>query len=96
MGWDVRDHKPNLSRYEVNLLIEHAQHSGAPIIDEPHPTYANLIGKIERKAHLGVVYTDFTEIRAGSCLARKRRFFDDECVRPAPSALLLGSAQAGH
>ena len=68
MGWDVRDRKPNLSRYDVNLLIEHAQHSGAPIIDEPHPTYANLIGKIERKAHLGVVYTDFTEIRAGSCL----------------------------
>lgn len=68
MGWDVHDRKPNLSRYEVNLLIEHAQHSGAPIIDEPHPTYANLIGKIERKAHLGVVYTDFTEIKAGSCL----------------------------
>ena len=68
LGWDVRDRKPNLTRYEVNLLIEHAQHSGAPIIDEPHPTYANLIGKIERKAHLGVVYTDFTEIKAGSCL----------------------------
>jgi lon-related putative ATP-dependent protease len=64
----MRDRKPNLTRYEVNLLIEHAQHSGAPIIDEPHPTYANLIGKIERKAHLGVVYTDFTEVKAGSCL----------------------------
>ncbi|PJA81201.1 MAG: ATP-dependent protease, partial [Nitrospirae bacterium CG_4_9_14_3_um_filter_51_5] len=68
LGWDVRDRKPNLTRYEVNLLIEHTQHSGAPIIDEPHPTYANLIGKIERKAHLGVVYTDLTEIKAGSCL----------------------------
>ncbi|MEJ2232253.1 MAG: AAA family ATPase, partial [Nitrospirales bacterium] len=68
LGWDARDRKPNLTRYEVNLLLEHGQQSGAPIVDESHPTYANLIGKIERKAHLGVVYTDFTEIRAGSCL----------------------------
>lgn len=63
LGWDARDRKPNLTRYEVNLLIEQAKESGAPIVDEPHPTYANLIGKIERKAHLGVVYTDFTETR---------------------------------
>ena len=68
LGWDARDHKPNLTRYEVNLLIEHPNETGAPIIDEPHPTYANLIGKIERKSHMGVVYTDFTEIKAGSCL----------------------------
>jgi len=68
LGWDAKDHKPNLIRYEVNLLVEHAQETGAPIIDEPHPTYANLIGKIERKSHMGVVYTDFTEIKAGSCL----------------------------
>ncbi|MEX2490973.1 MAG: ATP-binding protein [Nitrospirales bacterium] len=68
LGLDLGDRKPSLIRYEVNLLIEHAQNSGAPIIDESHPTYGNLIGKIERKAHLGVVYTDFTEIKAGSCL----------------------------
>ncbi len=68
LGWDARDHKPNLIRYEVNLLLEHVQETGAPIIDEPHPTYSNLIGKIERKSHMGVVYTDFSEIKAGSCL----------------------------
>jgi len=68
LGWDARDQKPNLTRYEVNLLVEHPQQTGAPIIDEPHPTYTNLIGKIERKSHMGVVYTDFTEIKAGSCL----------------------------
>jgi len=38
------------------------------VIDEPHPTYTNLIGKIERRAHMGVMYTDFTEIRAGALL----------------------------
>ncbi len=68
LGWDVRDQKPNLIRYEVNLIVEQPQETGAPIIDEPHPTYANLVGKIERKSHMGVVYTDFTEIKAGSFL----------------------------
>ncbi len=68
LGWDARNHKPNLTRYEVNLLIEHTQETGAPIIDEPHPTYGNLIGKIERKSQMGVVYTDLTEIKAGSSL----------------------------
>ncbi len=59
---------PDLTRYQVNLVVEHATDKGAPVVDESHPTYANLIGKIERKAHLGVVYTDFTEIKAGAVL----------------------------
>ena len=60
--------RTDLTRYQVNLLVEHAADQGAPVIDESHPTYANLIGKIERKAHMGVMYTDFTEIKAGALL----------------------------
>ncbi|MEW6544737.1 MAG: ATP-binding protein [Nitrospirota bacterium] len=58
----------DLVRYQVNLIVEHEPGEGAPVVDESHPTYANLIGKIERKSHLGVVYTDFTEIKAGAIL----------------------------
>ena len=68
LGLDKMDHQPNLTRYQVNLLLEHNLEEGAPVIDETHPTYANLIGRIERKSHLGAVYTDFTEIRSGTCL----------------------------
>jgi len=60
--------RADLSRFQVNLLVEHESSSGAPVVDEPHPTYTNLIGKIERRAHLGVMYTDFTQIRAGAVL----------------------------
>ncbi len=60
--------QPEAARYQVNLIVEHAAASGAPVVVESHPTYANLIGKIERKAHLGVVFTDFTEIKAGAIL----------------------------
>lgn len=68
LGLEVSNPKPNLVRYEINLLVEHRADGGAPVIDETHPTYMNLIGKIERKAHLGVMYTDFMEIKAGALL----------------------------
>lgn len=67
-GLTATGRHPDLTRYQVNLVVEHAADKGAPVVDESHPTYANLIGKIERKAHLGVVYTDFTEIKAGAVL----------------------------
>jgi lon-related putative ATP-dependent protease len=65
-GLELR--RPDMTRYLVNLIVEHDPTDGAPVIDESHPTYTNLIGKIERRAHMGVMYTDFTEIRAGAVL----------------------------
>jgi len=60
--------RADMTRYEVNVIVDHDPKHGAPVIDESHPTYTNLIGKIERRAHMGVMYTDFTEIRAGALL----------------------------
>jgi len=60
--------RPDMSRFLVNLIVQHDPSEGAPVIDESHPTHTNLIGKIERRAHMGVMYTDFTEIRAGAVL----------------------------
>ena len=57
-----------ITRFAVNLIVARDAAAGAPVVDESHPTYSNLIGKIERRAHLGVMYTDFTEIRAGAML----------------------------
>ncbi|HSA84616.1 MAG TPA: ATP-binding protein [Nitrospira sp.] len=59
---------PDMTRFLVNLIVQHESTEGAPVVDESHPTYSNLIGKIERKAQMGVMYTDFTEIRAGAVL----------------------------
>ncbi|MBI4001687.1 MAG: AAA family ATPase [Nitrospira defluvii] len=60
--------RPDMARFSVNLIVAHEATAGAPVVDESHPTYGNLIGKIERRAHLGVMYTDFTEIKAGAML----------------------------
>lgn len=53
-------------RYKVNLLVDNSETRGAPIVEELHPTYANLIGRIDRRARFGAVYTNFTMIRSGA------------------------------
>lgn len=53
-------------RYDINLFVDNAETSGAPIIFEDHPTISNLMGAIEREAELGALVTDFTLITAGS------------------------------
>ncbi len=55
-------------RYRVNLFVDNTKMEGAPLIEESHPTYPNLVGRIEKKARLGTLQTDFTLIRAGSIL----------------------------
>ncbi|HSL33367.1 MAG TPA: AAA family ATPase [Candidatus Limnocylindrales bacterium] len=53
-------------RYTVNVLVRHDAEAGAPIVIDDHPTYANLVGRIEYVAQLGTLVTDFTLVRAGA------------------------------
>jgi len=63
---DARIGSP-FDRYEVNVLISQAgQTSAVPIVEEPHPTLANLIGSIEHISHQGVLVTNFRLIKAGA------------------------------
>src|SRR5690606_42134432 len=54
-------------RYMVNVLISR-EDGAAPVIEEPNPTFANLLGRIEHRVLQGVLTTDFLMIRAGSLL----------------------------
>jgi lon-related putative ATP-dependent protease len=54
------------ARYLVNVVVDHSQCQGAPIVYESNPTYRNLVGRIEQEARFGALTTDFTHIRAGS------------------------------
>jgi len=53
-------------RYGVNLLIDHNEQDAAPVVFEDHPTFSNLIGRVEHQARMGVLTTDFHMIRAGA------------------------------
>lgn len=53
------------NRFGVNLFVDNAELTGAPVIACDHPTESNLLGSLEREAELGALYTDFTLAKAG-------------------------------
>lgn len=53
-------------RYRINLVVDHSEHTSAPVVQEELPAHGNLIGRIEHQAHMGALVTDFTLIRAGA------------------------------
>ena len=57
-----------LQRYRVNILTHQESIMGAPVIFESNPTYHNVMGRIEKRAYMGTVTTDFTMVQAGSLL----------------------------
>ncbi|MFC5301897.1 Lon protease family protein [Azospira restricta] len=56
----------SVQRYLVNLFVDNAGTAGPPVVCEDHPTFQNLIGRVEHLAHLGVLVSNFTLIRAGA------------------------------
>ncbi|HTH15153.1 MAG TPA: ATP-binding protein [Magnetospirillum sp.] len=55
-----------IRRYRVNVLVNNASVTGAPVVYEDHPTQPNLIGRTEHFAHYGALITDFNLIKPGS------------------------------
>lgn len=55
-----------LRRYHVNLMVDSAEQTGAPVVYESNPTYLNLTGRVEQMAHMGTLVTDFTLIKPGA------------------------------
>ncbi len=59
-------HEAKFRRYQVNVLVDHSESQGAPVVYEEHPTYNNLIGRIEHIAQMGALVTDFNLIKPGA------------------------------
>jgi lon-related putative ATP-dependent protease len=59
-------HETLFRRYRVNLLVDNAAHTHAPVVYEDNPTYDRLLGTIEYRAEMGALTTDFTLIRPGA------------------------------
>jgi lon-related putative ATP-dependent protease len=56
----------DLHRYRVNLVVANEPEKPAPIVYEDHPSYSNLVGRVEHIAQFGALVTNFTLIRSGS------------------------------
>ncbi|MBM3356949.1 MAG: ATP-dependent protease [Betaproteobacteria bacterium] len=57
---------PSFRRYGINVLVQCEEGGGAPVCSEDHPTYQNLIGRVEHVPQFGTLLTDFTLIRPGA------------------------------
>jgi predicted ATP-dependent protease len=53
-------------RYWVNLMVDHGESHGAPVVYEDHPAFQNLVGRIEYIAQFGALLTDFNLIKPGA------------------------------
>jgi len=53
-------------KYRVNVVVDNAKGSGAPIVDERNPNYPNLFGQLEYRAQFGGMVTDHTMIKGGA------------------------------
>jgi len=53
-------------RYQVNLVVDHSDTDGAPVVVEDNPNYQNLVGQVEQIAQMGALITDFNLIQPGA------------------------------
>ena len=58
--------QPSFRRYQVNVVVDRNGRDGAPVVREDHPTYQNLIGRMEHMSQFGTLSTDFTLIKPGA------------------------------
>ena len=52
-------------KYRVNLIVDHSETRGAPVVVTFNPTYSNLMGEIEYDNEYGNLTTDFMKIKGG-------------------------------
>ncbi|MFQ5774985.1 MAG: Lon protease family protein [Kiloniellaceae bacterium] len=63
---ELEDSHPVLRRYRVNLIVDNGRSKHAPVVYEDDPNYDRLRGRIEHRAEMGALLTDFHMIRAGA------------------------------
>lgn len=60
------DRHPLFRRYLVNLIIDNAGETHAPVIYEDEPSLDRLFGRVEHRAEMGTLVTDHHLIRPGA------------------------------
>jgi len=53
-------------RYQINLIVDNSDTTGAPVVYENLPSHQSLLGCVENMAMMGALITDFSLIKAGA------------------------------
>lgn len=52
--------------FQVNVFVDNSETTGPPVVIEPNPNYANLVGKVERRFLFGGYLSDHTMLKPGA------------------------------
>jgi lon-related putative ATP-dependent protease len=80
-----------LQRYDVNVIVDNSERDSAPVVVENHPSYQNLIGRIEHEVVMGASRTNFAMIQPGAL----HRATGGYLILPARDVLLNNYAWEG-
>jgi len=53
-------------RYQANVIVDHSEQHGAPVVYEDNPTHQTLVGRVEHLARFGALVTDFNLLTPGA------------------------------
>ncbi len=67
--------------YRANLIVENGRTVGAPVVYLEHPSYVNLVGRVEHETQMGTLVTDFTLIKPGALHEANGGYLVVEAVR---------------
>lgn len=65
-GLPMPSAQPDFRRYGVNLVVDRSDNGKVPVVVERNPTYGHLVGRVDRRVEMGMMYTDFSLIRPGA------------------------------
>lgn len=87
--------------YEVNVVVDNGDTSGAPVLIEAVPTHMNLFGTIERVVDRGGrLVTNFTRIKAGALFKAHEGYLifnlEDAITEPAVWKTLKRTVKSGR
>jgi lon-related putative ATP-dependent protease len=75
---------PMAARYAVNVVVSHIANgagAGAPVVFEEHPTLPRMLGRIDHRAMMGALVTDFTLIKPGALHAANGGYLIVDAMR---------------
>ena len=77
----AKQRRSPLEDYRVNLIVDNSKTEGAPVIYEEHPSFQNLLGRVEYEQHLGTLVTGFTHIKPGALHRANGGYLVIEAIR---------------
>ncbi|MDZ7690950.1 MAG: AAA family ATPase [Balneolaceae bacterium] len=83
------DH-PIVQRYRVNVMVDHSDTEGAPVVYEDNPSYKNLLGRVEYKSKMGALKTNFNLIKPGALHKANGGYLITGCPPCAVGAVCMG------